>query len=372
MVVKDPARQRLLTGDVVEAGTQRLAIGGEMELGGWPTARPGKPGSLARGCAGTWNASGRGALMLVLRHLKSLGVTHVQLPAYLCESLLLAIKAAALDHSYYPVDENLAAQPDPKKGTALLVIDYFGWLNPSVGPLEDLDASGNRFIEDASQALLSAWRPPRGDGKYLILSPRKFAPSILGGWCNISTKDLSPVPVGLEVLAWRSLAGRLVKGSYVRQPNAGLDPEVEEFYLSAFEAMERYLDERPDSFAVPSFVSRLLESFDWPEIARRRRENWHSLQSALGGKVEPFFRSLPEDVVPLGYVITVDHRDLIRRKLAEQRIYCPVHWPLPTEVTRRDFPAAHRIAARALTLPIDQRYDGSSMDRIADALLRIL
>ena len=356
----------------MEAGKQRRAIGGEMELGGWLTPRPGKFGDLAKGCAGTWNASGRGALTLVLRHLKTLGVTHVQLPAYLCDSLLLAVKAAALGHSFYPVDENLAAQPDPKKGTALLVIDYFGWLNPSLGPFDDLDAGGNHLIEDASQALLSAWRPPRGDGKYLILSPRKFAPSILGGWCNISSKDLSPVPVELEVLAWRSLAGRLVKGSHMRQPNAGIDPEVEEFYLSAFEAMERYLDEHTDSFSVPSFVSRLLENFDWPEIARRRRENWQMLHAALGGKVEPFFRFLPKDVVPLGYVITLDHRDLVRGKLAERRIYCPVHWPLPTEVTQRDFPAAHRLAARSLTLPIDQRYDGSDMVRIADALLRVL
>ena len=115
MVVRDPAQQRLLTGDAMEAGKQRRAIGGEIELGGWPAARPGKLGVLARGCAGTWNASGRGALTLVLRRLKSLGVTHVQLPAYLCESLLLAVNAAALEHSFYPVDENLVSQPNPRR-----------------------------------------------------------------------------------------------------------------------------------------------------------------------------------------------------------------------------------------------------------------
>lgn len=44
----------------------------------------------------------------------------------------------------------------------------------------------------------------------------------------------------------------------------------------------------------------------------------------------------------------------------------------PTEATKRDFPVAHRIAGHTLTLPIDQRCDESDMDRVADALLRVL
>ena len=355
----------------MEAGKQRRVIGGEFELGGWPTARPGKLGGLARGCVGTWNTSGRGALTLVLRHIKSRGVRHVYLPAYLCESIVLAVKAAAFEHSYYPVDENLATQPNPKAGAAVLVIDYFGWLNPSVGFFRERNDNGNYLIEDASQALLSAWSPPQGDLEYLILSPRKFAPTIMGGWCNISTRGLSPLPVELEALAWRSLAARLIKSAYLSQPQI-VEVEVEAFYLSAFEAMESYLDEYPDSFAVPSFVSKLFERFDWSEIARRRRENWQTLHVALTGKVEPLFKQLTEDVVPLGYVIKVDHRDRIRRRLSEQRIYCPVHWPLPTEISKRDFPAAHRVSTRTLTLPIDQRYGASDMGRIVDALLRVL
>ena len=97
-----------------------------------------------------------------------------------------------------------------------------------------------------------------------------------------------------------------------------------------------------------------------------------ALQDVIAGKIEPMFNNLPKDVVPLGYVIKVPKRDRVRRKLAERRIYCPVHWPLSTEVSRHRFPDASHLATHCLTLPVDQRYDVSDMWKIGRALMEIV
>ena len=77
---------------------------------------------------------------------------------------------------------------------------------------------------------------------------------------------------------------------------------------------------------------------------------------------------LPTGVVPLAYVARMKNRDSTRSRLRDERIFCPVHWRLPDEVSPRRFPDAAKLAATCLSLPIDQRYGAGDMDRIALAL----
>jgi len=104
---------------------------------------------------------------------------------------------------------------------------------------------------------------------------------------------------------------------------------------------------------------------DWDSIAQHRRANWLKLDELLSGKVDPLTNILPEDVVPLGYVVRLNNRDELRRRLRECRIFCPVHWPLPAEVNPNSFPDTASLAKSILTFPIDQRYGQADMLRIA-------
>ena len=113
----------------------RRIIGGDFEIERLTFGTREQLNALTRGLHGTWTTSGRGALSVVLKQLQAVGVRHVHLPSYLCESLLLPIKALGLDYSFYPVDAALAAHPNPPKGAAVLVIHYFGWLNPAINAL---------------------------------------------------------------------------------------------------------------------------------------------------------------------------------------------------------------------------------------------
>ena len=345
----------------------RHAIGGEFELSTLSLGPTERLGALTHGLAGTWIASGRAALALVLQHLQATGVQHVHLPSYLCKTVILPVQALGLEYSFYPVDATLTAHPDPPPGAAVVLIHYFGWLNPATAALRA--EAGRLFclVEDASQALLSDWSASPNVSRFVFLSPRKFGPAPLGGWCNIHA-ELNEPSSEVEALVWRSLAARLVRGAYLAEPDAPVDPAVETFYLAAFRAIEDFLNTHPTSTAVPQIALDIIAGLDWNDIAARRRANWQCLNELLSEHVEVLMPVLPADVVPLGYVVRLRERDRVRARLAAQRIFCPVHWPLPVEVSVRRFPDAARLAETCLTLPIDQRYGPNDMAHIADAL----
>jgi hypothetical protein len=231
------------------------------------------------------------------------------------------------------------------------------------------EEAGRSFylIEDASQALLSDWAAPPQVSRFLFFSPRKFAPVPLGGWCSVRTQVRDPSHE-VQAMAWRSLAARLCRGAYLAEPEAPVDQAVESFYLAAFASVDRYLDEHPIDAPIPQVALDLIGAVDWRHAAERRRGNWQQLHDMLGGHIETLNRDLPSNVVPLGYVVRLRDRDEVRARLAGQRIFCPVHWPLPDAVDPQRFPEAAQLSDTTLTLPIDQRYGPDDMARLAEAV----
>ncbi len=77
-------------------------------------------------------------------------------------------------------------------------------------------------------------------------------------------------------------------------------------------------------FAMSDLSRKLLfNAFDYAEIAKRRIENYLLLSSEL--KDVAIFDSLPDDVVPLGFIIRHQDRDLIRTNFFKEQIYPSVH-----------------------------------------------
>jgi hypothetical protein len=356
----------------MSAALSRRAIGGDFELDRLRFGGAAELNELTRGLPGRWTTSGRGALSLVLKELWAKGVRHVHLPAYLCESVLLPVRALGFKFSFYPVDLSLTAQPDPPAGSTVLVIHYFGWINPIIKSLREQSNPKFYLIEDAVQALLSDWSAAGDVYRYVILSPRKFGPAIMGGWANVTGELQDEKPRDVGPIIWRSLAARLARGAYLRETEASVDPKVEEFYMKGLQEVEAFLDQHPTCTELPQFALDQLAGLDWREMASRRRANWRQMHEMLSGRVEVLMRELPERVVPLGFVVCLAKRDEVRARLAAQRIFCPVHWPLPALVERASFPAAAALSDTCLTLPIDQRYTEGDISRVAEALLAAL
>jgi len=349
----------------------RRVIGGEFELSEFKLGSPDMLSRLTRGLSGTWTLSGRSALSLILRTLQGEGIRHIHLPTYLCESLIQPVKALGLRYSFYPVEADLRAKPDPPSGAAVLIIHYFGWPNSAASDLRAEAGRSFQLIEDACQALLSDWSASVSVPRFIFLSPRKFGPTLLGGWCNVSV-NLAEAPRDTTALVQRSLAARIARGAYLAEPDAPVNVSVERGYLEVFEAQERFLDDHPTYASVPQLVLDVAAGLDWGAIAARRRQNWQILSDCLRGYVEPVIPVLPPSVVPLGYVVRLKERDRVRARLAERRIFCPVHWPIPSVCRGYASREAIALAESCLTLPVDQRYGTEDMLYVADTLKALM
>lgn len=344
----------------------RLTLGGDFELSNISQGNAENLTALTKGIPGTWTLSGRGALALTLKDLEDHGISHVHLPAYLCESIIAPLEALKVAYSFYPVDRSLVGHPDPPAGSATFVINYFGWLNPGLDnpPAETL-------IEDSCQAMLSGWQPSSSASKYIICSPRKFAATGLGGWTNLAQAPPITTP-DAEIFLQRSLDARLLRGKYLANKTSAIDEETEKEYLTELADVENFLDSHPTESGIPELGLKVIAGIDWKRVAETRRNNWLQLYDLLSAHVELVFNNLPDAVAPLCFVIRTANRDRVRRKLAAQRIFCPVHWPLPTQVDRQKFPISAELSDTLLSLPIDQRYGTDEMNFLAQAVLRAL
>jgi len=82
------------------------------------------------------------------------------------------------------------------------------------------------------------------------------------------------------------------------------------------------------------------------------------------------FPSLSPRLVPLGFPIRVKDRDRIRQALFNHEIYPRLRWPIKGIVLER-FRDGNRLSAEIMTLPCDQRYNRSDMERKAGRVSRV-
>lgn len=106
-----------------------------------------------------------------------------------------------------------------------------------------------------------------------------------------------------------------------------------------------------------------MHSIDYKAMAQKRTHNYEELARVLG--TVALFPNLPPGVVPVGFPIRVEKRDMLRRMLFEHEIYPPVHRPIE-ELVPESHQDSHRLAASIMTLPCDQRYTMQDMERMAD------
>lgn len=345
----------------------REIVGGEFEVASI-TTKPLKGwlnGHIPSG--GVWTLSGRAAFAIILKKLMSHGVSHVHLPSFLCESLLFPVKALGLEYSFYPVGPSLAAHPTPPDGAAVLLIHYYGWLNPATERLRAESKNTYYLIEDFSHVFVSGEKGLWNNQSYVFFSARKFGPVPLGGWCNLQT-DLAPCNDKVECFLWKSLAARLSKYIYLTDKDGSIEPEMETFYLETLNSIEHFLDSNLAVSTLPVHAFDMIAGLDVNMISEKRRHNWGYVKDALQNSKKLLQPDLSDATVPLGMVIMVRNRDKLRHYLARHRVFCPVHWTLPQEVSRHDFPDAAYMADHCLTVPIDQRYDESSLNRVVNLI----
>ncbi|WP_426149525.1 hypothetical protein [Pseudomonas sp. DC3000-4b1] len=291
--------------------------------------------------------SARYAFEALLRHVH---IRRLHLPWYTCATMVDAAQRSGVELYRYGLDDQLQPREIPtlEADERLLYVDYFGYKAITMHALAS--TMGASLIADHAQALFSP--PPAGVPT--LYSPRKFLGVPDGGWLINPPSGLAPLRAGRSQERLRALAGRLEDG-----------PEA---WYSSYVEVERGIREEGMTGMSP-LTERLLGAIDYATVADRRRANLRLLQAAFES-LNRFTIAPDFDGAPLCYPLLLGdaaQTDVVRARLARQRIYVATYWRDVLE-TQGACATAVDWARCLLPLPLDQRYGPEEMRRLIEAV----
>lgn len=306
-------------------------------------------------------ASGRAALYQILKSLKS-RVNKIWFPDWLCHTMVEAAQKAGFEYEFYEISDQFMAKVEAldakgfKDGCLVLLINYFG--------LQDLTSTAKAIkevysnaiiIEDDVQAYYCFAEETNPYADYRFTSLRKIFPSPDGGF--VYTKHPMPRVTQPNTFARYKIEAGVMKF------HRGENEIKDEDYLALFEKGSKLIDENYES--VMSHDSEMLFSgtnLQW--VKQKRQENAVYLLDGLKSiGIEPLIE-VPKEKVPLFVPIYLENRNEIRKRLFQNEVFCPVHWPLEDLPLKR----GAEMAAHELSLILDQRYGKTNIDEIMKCL----
>lgn len=316
-------------------------------------------------------SSGRGAIKLLFGQLPR--VKRVLLPVYTCSSVINPIENQGIDCQYYPITKQLEVDVDRLMDTiikfkpdAVYFQSYYGYDTlASVRPCyKDLQGRGIIVVEDITHSWLSDFNTTEAD--YSVVSLRKWL-ELPDGGALLSNKH--KIELASEYGESDRIVEEFVKASeskerYFQTLNPTDKLVFRQHYVNAKDLLQQ--DDSPYSL---STVSRsVLAKTDFEMIIRRRRENAAYLGQYLNwGYIEPCILSDNLKATPLYFPIYVkEDRSKLQKELAAHNIYCPVHWPVPTQLSNELYQDASYIYSHVLSLICDQRYNLEDMSSIVE------
>jgi hypothetical protein len=367
---------------------------------------------------------GRDALAEGLRLLvRSRRLERVWVPALLCRSVTEAVQAARLEFVLYDIDERLEpcwGTLAPRRGDALLVVHYFGLLQPMAHVHALCRERGLGLVEDCAQALPDPGaRVPAGSwGDVAVFSLRKQVPVPAGGvlvarrpWlmtAEIHRPDGAAARVGprLAMMVAERVAfalgvnvlrvkERLVGRSH-GSPGRGGEAGEAGPGDTRMEGSRNGGGEGPRNGpgktlrnegvaglrneggvgsgrapAVAPLVGSIAHRIDWEALIRAKQENYTRLARRLQG-VADVVVPMPSPVpgsVPLALPVWVDDPGAVARRLRRAGVEA-IRWPGDEQVALPldGFRGARAWLGRAVALPVTAGLTAAHLDRMAAAL----
>lgn len=305
-------------------------------------------------------SSGRAALYQILNYLKQeKGVRRVLLPDYLCSSILIPVKALGLEFAFYTIDDSLELEQENlskiyENNTVVLLINYYGLknLDKQIKTIRAIDENAI-IIEDDVQAYYEFLKP-LGEVDFKFTSLRKTFAIPDGGL--VKTKNRMPVVDKPNTFGQYKAAAALLKS--MREGNFN-----DKIYLELFEKGESLIDDEIEC-GMSRIAEKLYSFINDEHVKVRRLNNAHYLLEELKKiGVKPIL-PLKEGYVPLFIPIILKNRDVVRKAMFQQEIFCPVHWPLEGMALKR----GKVMEEKELSLIIDQRYSIKDMSIMVSLL----
>lgn len=305
--------------------------------------------------------SGRTSIEVVLNNI--VNAKKAILPSYCCDSMIDPFRKAGIDVCFYDVnydDKFVINQNIPDDVDILLRCNYFGY-NIQQPDVSEFKQRGGIVIEDVTHSLLSS-KMYDSQSDFLVASIRKWVPVLCGGYCvsvnSILNKKPRRYPSNWFVKEKRK--AMVLKREYLLDN----DEQKKLNYLSMFSYTNEWLSNNYSDLLMDKESTEILSEINFEWVKQVRIRNAKQLYEGLKkcNLVKTLFPlELMECPLFVPIIIENGKRDLIRKKLIDNDIYCPIHWPNPNECQSNLYDIE-------LSLVCDQRYNEEDMQRIIDVL----
>lgn len=310
-------------------------------------------------------SSGRSALYYILLDIqKRYRISKIYLPDYLCSSVVFAVKKCQMRIIFYNLNKNLEIDinyfPLNKEEEAvILVINYFG-LKDMRAQIEFIRAISKKtiIIEDDVQAFYE-FHKPEMFADYKFTSLRKTFACPDGGL--VKTKNELPIVLESNKFYQYKVAASILRSM---QKSGHYDDDV---YLHLFEKGESQINDDIDK-GISDVSQELISKTYFKKISFIRQCNARQIVKGLKSLNIDIIVPIPESSTPLFVPIWLKDRNYVRKRMFQQRIFCPVHWPLEGMDIRK----GKEMAEHEMSIIIDQRYSNMEMNFILETLEKAL
>jgi len=321
-------------------------------------------------------AAGRDALAAIV----AVGDSRRQdwlVPDYICTVVPDTLRRSGVSVRPYPWlspwSVDAAGLEAALRGATAIVVPFYMGLPPTAVIWDVLEGRSLCVVEDRCQCV---GRPPAPEtlrGDYAIGSFRKWLPVSDGAYC-VARRGEPPQPgpaPNRDMVRVRSAAA-LTKCARLSDLPAEIDRSLERAAVELFRLGERLADRGGEGNRASGLAESVIAGCDVVAIsaARVRNQAWLAARLAEKASVSVWETepgAIAASTTPLlALPVVCSRRDEVRRKLADGRVFCPIHWQ-DGNWTGGDGRAA-AWAAGQLSLPIDQRYEPADLKRIVEAL----
>lgn len=288
--------------------------------------------------------TGRNAFEYIL---KAKRYKKVYLPYYTCDVMLEPINKLKLNYEFYSIDSTFSPLFDfslVKENEVFVYTNYFGICD---GLVREISSKCKNLIIDNSHAFYADPLP----GIDTFYSARKYFGVPDGAYLFTDKKLEENFEQDFSFHRCEHLLGRM-------------DVDAENFYAT-FKRNDEALKNQPIKI-MSKLTQRILQSIDYEEVKKIRRDNFEVLNNSLNDMNLLNFE-LEKNAVPMVYPLLIENGVEFKKTLIDNKIYVATYWPNSTEwfvVNSYE----HYLINNLLPLPIDQRYDKSDMNEIIEMI----
>ena len=309
-----------------------------------------------------WYVAGRSALQAIIKDLH--GKKSVAMPSWCCDSMIRPFVEAGFQVDFYPVyfDGHQIRQKPTLKSDVLFLMEYFGYSS-----VDTREIKHPCIVRDMTHSIFSTMH---SDANYYFGSLRKWSGFWTGGYAW--TADGHPLPSSevdnQDYVQLRQKAMDLKKAYIEHIDFSNVSKERNKLHLEVFGQAEEMLE----GIGIAPAAQRDIDfaaCLDIPLIRRKRRANANVLRRELSKYL--LFPTMAATDCPMfvPVVFPAEKRKVLRQALIQEKIYCPIHWPI-SEYHQLDN-ITRSLYNEELSLVCDQRYSEDDMERIVNVIKRL-